>query len=120
MSIDVCVADLPKLQECPGAYYEFDTKSTFPRFLKYAYSPQIPAALTRPSSMRYSQWTVGKPGSTDRIVMESGRTEESQFKNTLAQAIKKAESDERMDKLANPCIVALIDKAGVAMTDISR
>jgi hypothetical protein len=50
-------ADLPKLQECPGAYYEFDTKITFPRFLKYAYNPQIPAALTRPSSMRYSLWT---------------------------------------------------------------
>jgi len=50
-------ADLPKLQECPGAYYEFDTRITFPRFLKYAYNPQIPAALTRPSSMRYSLWT---------------------------------------------------------------
>jgi hypothetical protein len=51
-------ADLPKLQECPGAYYEFDTKITFPRFLKYAYNLQIPAALTRPSSMRYSLWTA--------------------------------------------------------------
>jgi hypothetical protein len=50
-------ADLQKLQECPGAYYEFDTRITFPRFLKYAYNPQIPAALTRPSSMRYSLWT---------------------------------------------------------------
>lgn len=49
-------SDLPNLQECPGAYYEFDTKITFPRFLKYAYNPQIPAALTRPSSMRYSLW----------------------------------------------------------------
>jgi len=51
-------ADLPKHQESPGAYYEFDTKITFPRFLKYAYSPQIPAALTRPSSMRYSLWVA--------------------------------------------------------------
>jgi len=49
--------DLPKLQECPGAYHEFDTKITFSRFLAYAYNPQIPAALTRPSSMRYSLWT---------------------------------------------------------------
>ena len=51
-------ADLPKLQECPGAYYEFDTKTTFPRFLKFAYSPQIPATFTRPSSMRYSLWAA--------------------------------------------------------------
>jgi hypothetical protein len=51
-------ADLPKLQKCPGAYYEFDIKITFPRFLEYAYSPRIPAALTRPSSMRYSLWTA--------------------------------------------------------------
>ena len=53
-------ADLPKLQECPEAYYEFDTKITFPRFLKYAYNPQIPAILTRPSSMRYSLWTASQ------------------------------------------------------------
>ena len=50
-------ADLPKLQECPGAYYEFDTKITFLRFLEYAYSSQIPAPLTRPSSIRFSLWT---------------------------------------------------------------
>jgi hypothetical protein len=50
-------ADLPKLQECPGAYYEFDTKIAFLRFLEYAYNPQIPADLMRPSSLRYSLWT---------------------------------------------------------------
>ena len=50
-------SDLPKLQECPGVYHEFDTKITFSRFLEYAYNPQIPAALTRPSSLRYSLWT---------------------------------------------------------------
>jgi hypothetical protein len=59
-------ADLPKHQESPGAYYEFDTKITFPRFLKYAYSPQIPAALTRPSSMRYSLW-IAPPGKSHNM-----------------------------------------------------
>jgi hypothetical protein len=61
-----------------------------------------------------SKWTVGKSGSPDRIVMESGRTEENQLKNTLAQAIQKVGEDEKKDKLANPCVVALIDKTGVA------
>ena len=60
------------------------------------------------------KWTVGKPGSQDHTVMESGRTEESQLKNTLAQAIRKVGEDEKKDKLANPCVVALIDKGGVA------
>jgi len=61
--------DLPKLQESPGVYYEFDTKITFPRFLKYAYSPQIPAALTRPSSMRYSLW-IAPPGKSRNMPIQ--------------------------------------------------
>jgi hypothetical protein len=48
--------DLLKLQGCPGAYYEFDTKISFSRFLKYAYISQIPANLMRPSSTRYVLW----------------------------------------------------------------
>lgn len=58
--------DLPKLQECPGAYYEFDTKITFPLFLEYSYNPQIPSALTRPSSIRYSLWT-GPQGESQKM-----------------------------------------------------
>ncbi len=58
--------DLPVLQECPGAYYEFDTRITFPHFLEYSYNPQIPSALTRPSSMRYSLWT-GLPGESQKM-----------------------------------------------------
>jgi hypothetical protein len=48
---------LPEFDECPGAYYEFDTKITFPRFLSYSYNPKIPPVITGPSSMRYSMWT---------------------------------------------------------------
>jgi hypothetical protein len=50
-------ADLPKLQEAPGAYYEFDTRVNFSSFLQYSYSHQIPSALTSPASIRYSLWT---------------------------------------------------------------
>ncbi len=50
-------ADLPKLQEATGAYYEFDTRINFSSFLRYSYSHQIPSALTSPSSLRYSLWT---------------------------------------------------------------
>jgi len=50
--------DLPKSKESTGAYYEFDTKIAFPRFLEYSYSPLIPAVITRPSSLRYSYWAT--------------------------------------------------------------
>ena len=48
---------LPKSRECTGAYREFDTKITFPRFIEYSYNPLIPPVVTRPSSLRYSTWT---------------------------------------------------------------
>jgi len=51
---------LPKAQGCPGAYYEFDTKITFPRFLEYSYSPFLMSVITRPSSLRYSFWTTSR------------------------------------------------------------
>ncbi len=47
---------LPKSRECTGAYYEFDTNITFPRFIEYSYNPLIPPVVTRPSSLRYSTW----------------------------------------------------------------
>jgi hypothetical protein len=47
----------PKSMECAGAYYEFDTKISFPRLIEYSYNPLIPAVITRPSSVRYSLWT---------------------------------------------------------------
>ncbi len=52
---------LPKSNQCVGAYYEFDTEITFPRFMGYSYSSLVPAIIARPSSLRYSVWS--NPGS---------------------------------------------------------
>lgn len=41
---------------CPGAYQEFDMKSSFGRFMQYSYNARIPSTVTRPSSLRYSLW----------------------------------------------------------------
>lgn len=54
---------LPKAYGCAGAYLELDTRITFPRFLEYTHNPLIPAAVTRPSSLRYSVWMNPKGGS---------------------------------------------------------
>ena len=59
-------AALPQLLDCPGAYYEFDTMIKFQNFLEYSYNPQIPSALTRPTSLRYSLWT-GPGGEWNRM-----------------------------------------------------
>jgi hypothetical protein len=48
---------LPKSQECTGAYHEFDTKISLPRFIEYSYNPLIPPVVTKPSSLRYSAWS---------------------------------------------------------------
>jgi len=48
---------LPKSNECYGAYYEFDTKIAFTRFMEYSHSSLIPSIITRPSSLRYSIWS---------------------------------------------------------------
>ncbi len=48
---------LPESLDCPGAYYEFDTKINFPRFMEYSYTAFIPSVVTRPSSLRYSLWS---------------------------------------------------------------
>jgi hypothetical protein len=48
---------LPESMDCPGAYYEFDTRITFPRFMDYSYNAFIPSVVTRPSSLRYSLWS---------------------------------------------------------------
>lgn len=53
---------LTKSQGCPGAFLELDTRVTFPRFMEYAYNPSVPAAATRPSSLRYSIWMNPKGG----------------------------------------------------------
>ncbi|MGD0236648.1 MAG: hypothetical protein ABSC55_19175 [Syntrophorhabdales bacterium] len=58
---------LPKSLECTGAYYEFDTKIAFPRFIEYSYNPLIPAVITRPSSLRYSSWTTPR-GETQKVL----------------------------------------------------
>jgi hypothetical protein len=57
---------LPKALECTGAYYEFDTKVTFPLLIEYSYNPFIPPGITRPSSLRYSTWTAPR-GETQKL-----------------------------------------------------
>jgi hypothetical protein len=58
--------ELPKTQEAPGAYYEFDTRINFANFLQYSYNNQIPSALTSPASLRYSLWT-NLPGELQKM-----------------------------------------------------
>ena len=48
---------LPESNRCYGAYYEFDTKIGFPRFMEYSYNPLVPSNITRPASLRYSIWS---------------------------------------------------------------
>jgi hypothetical protein len=48
---------LPESNHASGAYYEFDTKIAFPRFMEYSYSPLVPSNITRPSSLHYSIWS---------------------------------------------------------------
>ncbi|MBA4389639.1 MAG: hypothetical protein C0399_01715 [Syntrophus sp. (in: bacteria)] len=57
---------LPKSLGSTGAYYEFDARTTFPRFMEYSYSALIPPTITRPSSLRYSVWT-GPKGETQKF-----------------------------------------------------
>jgi hypothetical protein len=47
---------LQKSMDSTGAYFEFDTKISFPRYIEYSYNPFIPPVITRPSSLRYSIW----------------------------------------------------------------
>ncbi len=58
--------ELPKVRQATGAYYEFDTRIDFARFLQYSYSNQIPSALTSPASLRYSVWSSPK-GETQEL-----------------------------------------------------
>ncbi len=48
---------IPESNQCYGAYYEFDTKITLPRFMEYSYTSLVPSNITRPSSLRYSIWS---------------------------------------------------------------
>jgi len=54
---------LPKIENAPGAYYEYDTSINFTGFLQYSYNSKIPSAFTSPSSLRYSRWTDLPQGS---------------------------------------------------------
>jgi hypothetical protein len=58
--------DLPSFHKAPGAYYEFDTRTSISRFLQYSYSNQIPSVLTSPSSIRYSLWN-GRQGKLQHL-----------------------------------------------------
>jgi hypothetical protein len=61
------------------------------------------------------EWTVEKPGSTGSAFMKSGQAEENRLRKTLDQAIAGVQAEEeKKDRLANPCVVALIDKNGLA------
>jgi hypothetical protein len=57
---------LPKSLDSTGAYYEFDTKIAFPKFIEYSYNPLVPPVITRPSSLRYSIWTAPR-GETQKL-----------------------------------------------------
>lgn len=59
-------AALPPVNKMPGAYCEFDTRIGFSSFMQYSYSGQIPAALTSPSSLRYSMWN-GQTGKHSKL-----------------------------------------------------
>jgi len=53
---------LPKSTDATGAYYEFDIKAAFPKFMEYSYNPVVPAVFTKPSSVRYSTWMTPRGG----------------------------------------------------------
>jgi hypothetical protein len=57
---------LPKIENAPGAYYEYDTRINFASFLQYSYNSKIPSALTSPSSLRYSRW-ADLPGELPKL-----------------------------------------------------
>lgn len=58
---------LSKSQGCAGAYYEFDTKTSFSRFMDYTHNSLIPATITRPSSLRHSTWTHSRSSLQDLL-----------------------------------------------------
>jgi len=68
---------LPDCHGCPGAYQEFDAKTSFLRFMDYSYSSRVPAAVTRPSSLRYSLWSDSRgqaqklPGSWKAVLPDA-------------------------------------------------
>lgn len=45
-----------EVDNAPGGYFESDLRIRLTDFLQYSYNSQIPAALTSPSSLRYSRW----------------------------------------------------------------
>ena len=47
---------LPEVDNAPGGYFESDLRIRLTDFLQYSYNSQIPAAVTSPSSLRYSRW----------------------------------------------------------------
>jgi len=49
---------LPESKQCSGAYYEFDARIAFPRFMEYSHSSLIPSIIAKPSSLRYSIWSA--------------------------------------------------------------
>ena len=67
---------LPETSQCSGAYYEFDAKIAFPRFMEYSYSSLIPSIIAKPSSLRYSIWSAPRsdmremPGSWSAVTPE--------------------------------------------------
>lgn len=56
---------LPESSKCPGAYQEFDTRSSFRRFMQYSYNAGMPSVVTRPSSLRFSFWRIPRGNALD-------------------------------------------------------
>jgi hypothetical protein len=46
-----------KTPDMPSAYYSFDVAASLARIIQYAYNPEIPAVVARPSSVRLAHWT---------------------------------------------------------------
>jgi len=59
-------AALPKIQDATGAYFESNIKVSFADFINYSYNSTIPAAVTSPSSLRYSR-PLNSPGNTKKV-----------------------------------------------------
>ncbi|MFP4168772.1 MAG: hypothetical protein ACLFSY_08020 [Desulfonatronovibrionaceae bacterium] len=49
-------SDLPDLDGMSGAFFRFRIPTGITEIIDYAYNPEVPAHVFRPSSVRYTQW----------------------------------------------------------------
>ena len=53
---------MESIDDTTSGYYEYELRTKFADFLRYAYNPRIMAVLLRPSSVRASYWTEIQQG----------------------------------------------------------